>query len=112
MFSEDEIEKLIDRFILLGLIDIVGVDSVTGEFLYQISPELNEMFPQIQNYMADQFLSEILSLWVKGFVAMDIAEESPNVSLTKLAFDEEKIAELTIEERNALFMIMSIMKKD
>jgi hypothetical protein len=110
-FDDDDIDALVDRLISLGLIDVVGIDSVSGEFLYQISPTLNSMYPQIKEMMGQDFLSQVNSLWVKGFVSMDITSESPMVSLTDYAFDEERVAALTIEERNALYLIIGAMKQ-
>jgi hypothetical protein len=110
-FDDDDIDALVDKLISLGLIDVVGIDSVSGEFLYQVSPALNEMYPQIREMMGQDFLSQVNSLWVKGFVSMDITSESPMVSLNDDAFDQDKVASLTVEERNALYLIIGAMKQ-
>ena len=111
--SEDEyVDALLDQFVSMGLVEIVGIDSVSGEFLYKINPILSGLYPELEKTMQEDFARQVNSLWVKGFVSMDVTAVSPMVSLNESAFDEKKVANLTVEERNALLIIIDKMKSD
>lgn len=112
MINDDEINQMIDSMVVNGYLEIDGIDSTTGEFLYKLSPELYKLIPDLSERLQDAFLDEIYNLWVKGMVDMDTTKVNPMVSLNENAFDEEKVAQLTIEERHTLFVIMQAMKKE
>jgi hypothetical protein len=49
--------------------------------------------------MTDFFHQELMRLWEKGFISMDITQKNPTVSLTQKALDEIEISSLTIDQR-------------
>jgi hypothetical protein len=49
--------------------------------------------------MTDSFYKELLGLWEKGFITMDITEENPAVSITEKALNALEVGELNIEQR-------------
>lgn len=112
MFDEEEIKEVIDRLIIAGYIEVTGIDSETGEFLYQVSPSLYQQIPDLGERLQAAFLDEVYNLWVKGMVNMDTTLENPIVSLTENAFNQEKVAELTVEERHTLFTVMQAMREE
>lgn len=112
MIDDEYIDKIVENLISLGLVEVVGIDPVSQEFLYKFSPVLSEIYPEINNFLGEDFLRQINSLWVKGFVDMDITSDSPLVSLKEDAFDEKRVASLTLEERNALFSVIDLMKQN
>ena len=114
MFDKDDFEEQIDamvnRLMSMGLIEVTGIDAASGEFLYQVSPDLYAMFPDLKSIIHESFIDQVNSLWVKGFLSMDYTELNPMVSLTDNAFDEKKVALLSLDERNALMLIMDAMR--
>lgn len=112
MFENEETNELINRLVLSGYLEIDGVDSETGEFLYSVSPTLYEQIPDLGEKLQSAFLDEVYNLWTKGMVNMDATKANPMVSLTENAFDENKVAELTVEERHTLFVVMQAMRQE
>lgn len=112
MINDEEVNKMIERMVLSGYLEIDGIDSESGEFLYRVSPELYEEIPDLEERLQSAFLDEVYNLWVKGMVNMDTTEINPVVSLTENAFDEKKVAELTMEERHTLFVVMQAMRQE
>jgi hypothetical protein len=112
MFDDEEMNSIINNMVLAGYLEIDGVDGESGEFLYKVSPSLYDQIPDLGERLQAAFLDEIYNLWIKGMVNMDATKTNPIVSLTENAFDEEKVAELTIEERHTLFVIMQAMRQE
>jgi hypothetical protein len=111
MISDEELNRIIDNLAINGYIEVEGIDAETGEFLYRVSDKLKETIPDLEKQLYDAFLAELYNLWVKGFVAMDFSTDNPLVKLTEQAFDEEKLKELSLEEKTALSTIMAAMRK-
>jgi hypothetical protein len=109
---EEKVSRMLDLLVMKGLVEIASVDANTGEFLYQFSPDLIEMIPNLEGEMERMFLEGLDTLWVKGFLSMDRTEENPIVSLTNLAFDPESVATLPLHERTVLYTIMEAMKHE
>lgn len=112
MINDEEVNQMIEKMVLSGYLDVDGIDSETGEFLYRVSPSLYEQIPDFAEKLQDAFLDEVYNLWMKGMVNMDATKQNPLVSLTKDALDPEKVAKLTVEERHTLFVVMQAMRQE
>lgn len=112
MINDKEISQMIDNMVMSGYLEVDGIDAESGEFLYRVSSKLYEQIPDLAERLQDAFLDEVYNLWVKGMVNMDTTKENPLVSLTENAFDEKKVAELTVEERHTLFVVMQAMQQE
>lgn len=112
MINDEEISKMIDNMVLSGYIEIDGIDSESGEFLYRVNPKLYEEIPDLEQRLQNAFLDEIYNLWTKGILSMDATKANPIISLTESAFDEKRVAELTVEERHTLFVVMQAMRQE
>jgi hypothetical protein len=99
----------IDLMILNGAVEVVGVDE-NGEFLYQFTEKMHELFPDFKSTLDELFLQEIDTLWLKGFIDMDIALTNPAVSLTSSAYDEAMISALPDRLRTALNHIKRVLE--
>ena len=96
----DERERgMIDKLMLAGALEVAGVDSNTGEFLYVFTPKLKEVMPELYNQHLNHVNSEIMRLWEKGFVNVDLMSENPIVTLTEKSFDESALSLLSKEDR-------------
>lgn len=112
MISDEELNRVIDNLAINGYIEVEGIDSDTGEFLYRVSDKLKETIPDLEQRLREAFLEEVYNLWVKGFVTMDFSTDNPLVKLTEQAFNEEKLKELSLEEKTTLSTIMEAMRKE
>lgn len=91
-----------DKLILSGVIHPAALDPETGEMLYSFSEDLEKTNPQLHKIVLDNFLTAAMRLWELGFISMDVTSSNPMVSLTKDAFNQEKINNLTEDERFSL----------
>ena len=86
------------EFALINLIDkgavaFEGFDE-DGEPLYRFTEKLQDVAPDLHKMHTEMLNVEIMALWEKGFVDMDLFEENPTVKLTDKAFDKTSISEL------------------
>ena len=77
----------------IGAIELAGMDE-NGEPIYRFTEKLQEVAPDLYKMHMSMLNSEIMALWEKGFVDMDLFEENPTVKLTTKAFDQVFIDEL------------------
>jgi len=99
--SDDE---LLSEFIAKGAIEVEGIDSETGEFLYRITDKMKDVNKQIYDEHMNNIYVDTMYFWERGFVDIDdFTSSNPKVSLTSKAFDSVAIANLPIEKAE-LFM--------
>ncbi len=101
-----DMDEYIERLILAGAIEVAGIDSETGEFLYNFTPKLAEVDPRMYEQSLELFYEAILSLWEKGFLEMNIEEANPRVRLSDKAFNEEARKTLSVDDNSALETII------
>jgi len=82
-------QDLIDTLILEGALVISGVDSDTGDIVYTFTDKLKEMAPDLYDGFIEMIQQSVMSLWEKGFVNMNVTEQNPKVSLTKMTLNKE-----------------------
>ena len=109
MIPEDQ--DAIDYLILNKGLEVAGVDSNTGELLYSFTPKIKELMPDLYNAHINHVNKEIMVLWEKGFVDVDLMSDNPIVTLTAKAFDNKEIEGLSNEHRWGLEEMKRLMKK-
>ena len=77
--NEDE---LIKNLILEGALEVAGVDSESGEFLYSVTPKMQEVMPDMYEDHITQVNRDILNLWEKGYVNVDFLSPNPVVTIS------------------------------
>lgn len=107
---DNEDQEIIDKLILDGGLQVAGVDSETGEFLYQFTPKLKEISPTLYNEHLNHVNNELMRLWEKGFLNINIMDESPIVRLTEKAFDKSEINKLSKEDRWSIEEIKRLLQ--
>jgi len=105
----DETRQIIEDLLLSGAMEICGVDKETGEFLYQFTPKLKNVMPDLYNEHLNNVNSEIMRLWEMGFVNVDLMSDTPLVTLTDKAFDSKEISQLSKEDRWSIEEIKRIL---
>ena len=101
----------IEDLILNGIIEVSGIDSESGEFLYNFTKDFREAMPEIYEIHIQYIYNEIMYLWEKGFVHLeDVETDNPIVSLTKKALDEHEISSLPEDKQDALKELKRILK--
>lgn len=92
-----------------GAVEISGIDSKTGDMLYRFTDNLKEVDPTLYNAMTEAFYKDLLSLWEKGYLSMDITAENPIVSITEKAVRAIGVDSLSEDERSYLDQIIQKM---
>ena len=104
-------EEFIDYLILEGAVEVAGIDSNTGEFLYSFTDKLEQVDPEMYRRSLEMFQGMVRQLWEKGFLEMNIDAANPTVRLTEKAFDQAALATLNAEEQTALHTIIHAMSQ-
>ena len=105
--GSDAIEKLI----LSGALEVSGVEEGTGELLYTFTPKMKKVSPELYHDHLNFVNGEIMNLWEKGFVNVDLLSNDPIVTLTEKAFIPDAIDSLTKQQRWSLAEIKRLLKK-
>lgn len=106
--NKDE-EEFVDHLINVGAVEFVGFDKVTGEPLYVITDKLGQIDISLKNKILQAFHREMMELWEKGFLDMDVTLLNPLVRLTEKAFDETEVSKLDEYQRVNLRQIIAKM---
>lgn len=104
-------DELIEKMILEGVVEVAGINSKNGEFMYAFTDKLREFYPDLYKRSIQFFNSYVMDLWTLGFLKMDPTETNPKVSLTLKAFDEESLATLDDELIHILDVVKVAMQK-
>lgn len=102
--EENIIQNLLDK----GALEFAGV-SDTGEILYNFTPMLKNVMPSLYNEHLNHVNSELMNLWEKGFVEMNLFDDNPVVRLTPKAFSDDWKG-LSKDEQWSLKEIMRILQ--
>lgn len=112
MQNNDRSEEILDELILDGLVEVSGMDLDTGEMLYAFTEKARQEIPHIEEEASRFFNELIIYFWETGFIAMDMTQANPTVSLTEKAFDQDAVANLSTEHRSALNVIKDALRLD
>lgn len=107
---DDTTQKEIDKLILSGALQVAGIDSETGDFLYQFTPKLKDVFPELYSEHVNHVNAELMRMWEKGFLDIDITEKNPIVKLTEKALDDNELSKLSKQDRWGIEEIKRILK--
>jgi len=102
-------EGIIEKLILDGGLETVGVDQETGELLYSFTPKIKNLMPDLYNEHMTEVNSCVMNLWEKGFLEIDFFAEEPIITLSKKAFDRAAIEGLSKKDRWNLFEIIRLL---
>ena len=108
LIMSDE-DRLIEDLILGGALEVAGVDSQTGEFLYNITPKLKDIMPDLYKDHIDTVNKNMLILWEKGYLNIDFMDDDPLVTISNKGLDLKEIKKLSQEEIFALEEIKRLL---
>ena len=109
MASEED--KIIDDLILKGGLEVAALDEDTGEMLYSFTPKIQELMPDLYDEHIRGVNSEVMNLWEKGFLNLDLFVKDPIITITAKALNKEEIQGLSKQERWSLFEIIRLLQR-
>jgi hypothetical protein len=106
----DEAEqKIIQDLILEGALQFAGIDDDTGEMLYTFSDKIKTVMPALYDEHISSVNQEIMYLWEKGYLEIDLLLDNPSVILTNNALNPEEILKLSPDKQRSLNEIKRIL---
>jgi hypothetical protein len=109
MASEED--KIIDNLILDGGLEVSAMDEDTGELLYSFTPKIKDLMPDLYQEHIQTVNSEVMNLWEKGFINLDLFAKDPIITITPKALNKEEINGLSKQERWSLFEIIRLLQR-
>lgn len=109
MESDDQI---IESLILNGGLEVSAIDIETGEALYTFTDKLEQVNPELHAAAKNYFYLEMMNLWEKGFLDIDLESDDPMVSITEKALDEDETNSLDEVSRHSLTQVIEATKKE
>jgi len=103
-------QTAIDYLLLNGGLQVAGVDQKTGEFLYNFTPKIKEIMPDLYHEHMNHVNNELMRLWEKGFINIDLMSENPIVTLAQKALDPEEVSRLSKEDQWSIEEIKRLLK--
>jgi hypothetical protein len=103
--------EIFDMLILNGAIEVVGVDPISGEFLYSMTEKMIDIMPEVYQEHLNQVNNQIMNLWQDGFLEVDLLDPNPMVTLTKKAFNLEELKKMDSESLECLNEIKRVLAK-
>jgi hypothetical protein len=108
---DSEEDKIIDDLILKGGLEVAALDEDTGEMLYSFTPKIQELMPDLYDEHIKGVNSEVMNLWEKGFLNLDLFVKDPIITITPKALDKEEVKCLSKQERWSLFEIIRLLQR-
>ena len=104
-------DELIKNLILQGALEVAGVDSENGEFLYAITSKMKDVMPDLYEDHLRVVNRDLLNLWEKGYVNIDLFLPDPIVTISEKGLDKNEISKLTKPEIWALEEVKRLLLK-
>jgi hypothetical protein len=109
MSPEDQ--EIMDYLILNNALEVVAVDSKTGELLYSFTPKIKEIMPDLYEEHMNSVNSDILSLWERGYVNIDFLLDDPKITITKKALDKNELSKLSVDDLWSINQIKRLLNE-
>jgi hypothetical protein len=109
MASEED--EIINSLILNGGLEVAALDEDTGEMLYSFTPKIEKLMPDLYKEHLQTVNSEVMNLWEKGFLNLDLFASDPIITITEKALNKEEIEGLSKQERWSLFEIIRLLQR-
>jgi hypothetical protein len=103
--------EMINKLILDGGLEVAAMDNDTGEILYSFTPKIKEIMPELYQEHMHNVNSEVMNLWEKGFINLDLFQKDPVITLTLKALNKDEVKSLSKQERWSLFEIVRLLQR-
>ena len=103
-------EEYVDKLILAGVVEVAGIDTDSGDFVYGFTDKLEALTSGIKDRLDQMFFEDVQVLWEKGFLNMDITKPNPVVTLAERAMIEKEREDLPPNLKQTLNYIINALK--
>jgi hypothetical protein len=109
--KENSDSEIINKLILNGGLEVSAMDQDTGEILYSFTPKIKELMPYLYQEHIQTVNQEVMNLWEKGFLNIDLFESDPIITITEKALNKKYIDTLSKQEQWSLLEIIRLLKR-
>jgi len=106
-----EEQDAIDYLLLNGGLEVVGLDSDNGEFLYAFTPKIKEIMPELYEEHINDVNKNVLKLWEMGYLEIDFMQKDPVITLSKKSFDLAEVSKLSKDDQWHINEIKRLLKR-
>jgi hypothetical protein len=106
-----EEQDSIDYLLLNGGLEVVGLDSDSGEFLYAFTPKIKDLMPELYQEHISDVNKNVLKLWEMGYLEIDFMQEDPVITVGAKAFDLGEVSKLSKDDQWHLNEIKRLLKR-
>ena len=110
MTPDEKAEIALINLIDKGAVAFEGLDE-NGEPMYRFTEKLQEVAPELYRLHIQMLNTEIMALWEKGFIEMDLFDPNPTIKLSEKAFGVDSAIELNDTLLNFLNEIKRIYRE-
>lgn len=100
----------IEDLILMGVAEVAGIDSETGEVLYNFK-NIDD-YPDIHDAWEEAFHRELMFFWQEGFIDMNVTALNPVIRITPKGVSDAAINSLSPEQRKMFVSLRELFKKN
>jgi hypothetical protein len=102
----------IEELILSGAVEVSGIDTESGSFLYSFTDRLQEVMPDLFANKVAFIQDQLMYFYEVGMVDIqNPLSPNPIFALTDLAFEQELVDGLPEEKKKALAEIKKIFER-
>jgi hypothetical protein len=83
-------------------LEIVGINDETGQLLYEFTPLIREVMPELYENHCQYVYQRALELWEKGLVDIDFLADEPRVSINEAGYLSLELRSSTADDRHFL----------
>ena len=106
-------DEIVEEMIRSGALELEGIDSESGEFLYKITEKMKDINRTLYNEHLNMIYADTMYFWERGFLDIsDFSSLNPMISLTSKAFDPKAISELSLEKAELFIRIKDALKEN
>ena len=109
--KESSDSEIINKLILNGGLEVSAMDQDTGEILYSFTPKIKELMPDLYQEHIQTVNQEVMNLWEKGFLEMDLFQSDPIITITEKALNKKYVDTLSKQEQWSLLEIIRLLKR-
>lgn len=102
-------ESNLDDLILSGIVEVKALGE-DGKFLYGFTENAKDIAPEVMTKVEESFYSDLMYLWTKGFISMDVMSENPKIGLTEKALIPEEAKKLGPKYLMTLTVVINALK--
>lgn len=94
----------LEQLILMGVVEVAGIDAETGDMLYNFTDAMNEELPEVAKRWEEAFHREMMYFWELGLIDMNVTASNPTIRITPLGVNDDAISKILSPAQKKMFI--------